>query len=124
MNTRFLSPFFQFSTSYSYTPRYNIVRTKTGYTIQVAVPGYSKEELEVAFSKGKLWVRSLENLKFRENEEDIFIEKGLSEKRFTLEFSVSAELSPKSVTLDKGLLCLDFEKIDSQDSVLEIKEGA
>jgi molecular chaperone IbpA len=124
MNTRFLSPFFQFSTSYSYTPRYNIIRTKTGYTIQVAVPGYSREELEVNFSQGKLWVRSLDNLNLREDENDIFIEKGLSEKRFTLEFSVSAELTPKSVKLDKGILQLNFEKIDSQDSILEIKEGA
>lgn len=124
MDTRFLSPFFQFSTSHSYSPRYNIVRTKTGYTIQVAVPGYSRDQLEVNFSQGKLWVRSLDNLKFRENENDIFIEKGLSEKRFTLEFSVSAELTPKNVTLDKGILQLQFEKVDSQDSVLEITEGA
>lgn len=124
MNNRFLSPFFQYASSYSYTPRYNIVKNVSGYTIQVAVPGIAKEDLEVKFTQGKLWICSLKHLNFLEEEKDVFIEKGISEKPFTLEFSVSAELQPKDVKLEKGILSLVFETKNSQDTILEIEEGA
>ena len=40
--------------SYNTTPRANVVKTDTGYGIELAVPGFSREEFVLAVEKGRL----------------------------------------------------------------------
>lgn len=43
--------------SYNTTPRANIVKTDTGYGIELAAPGFSREEFELTVNKNKLSIR-------------------------------------------------------------------
>ena len=40
--------------SYNTTPRANVVKTDTGYSIELAAPGFSREEFVLAVDDGKL----------------------------------------------------------------------
>ena len=40
--------------SYNTTPRANVVKTETGYGIELAAPGFSREEFAMAVEDGKL----------------------------------------------------------------------
>jgi len=43
--------------SYNTTPRANVVKTDTGYGIELAAPGFSREEFELSVDSDKLTVR-------------------------------------------------------------------
>ena len=40
--------------SYNTTPRANVVKTDTGYGIELAAPGFSRDEFEISVSDGQL----------------------------------------------------------------------
>ena len=43
--------------SYNTTPRANVVKTDTGYGIELAVPGFSRDEFELSVDNNKLTVQ-------------------------------------------------------------------
>ena len=42
--------------SYNTTPRANVVKTDTGYGIELAAPGFSRDEFELSVHKNKLTI--------------------------------------------------------------------
>lgn len=103
-------------------PRYNIIRHSDGaYTLEVALPGWKKEDLEVKFSDGKLTLRGTSKL--QQSEGDVYLHKGLSGKMFERTFTVTAGLTLGKVTLTDGILRVPFQPDPQDERIVTIHEG-
>jgi len=103
-------------------PRYNIVEnTSTGnYRIEVAVPGWSKKELELVHEDNELLIKGKKERKLGDSER--FTHQGLSLKSFERKFILNADLKVNSVELVDGLLTIALSKTpNSNRKVLDIK---
>jgi molecular chaperone IbpA len=103
-------------------PRYNIVEnTRTGnYRIEVAVPGWSKKELELVHEDNELLIKGKKERKL--GDEERFTHQGLSLKSFERKFILNADLKVDSVELVDGLLTIALSKTpNSNRKVLDIK---
>jgi HSP20 family molecular chaperone IbpA len=106
------NPFLNAFDNGSYPP-YNIIKTADGYLIEVSVPGWTKEDLEVTFENRVLKLKAQK----RELEEDTkaeYIYKSLSTKAFSRSWVVSDELDVESVFLENGLLNIELIKAEPQ----------
>ena len=102
-------------------PRYNIVENvETGnYRIEVAIPGWSKEELEVIHEDNELLLKGRKERKLGDTER--FVHQGLSLKSFERKFILNNDLKVDSVELIDGLLTIALSKTpNSNRKVLEI----
>ena len=103
-------------------PRYNIVEnTSTGnYRIEVAVPGWSKKELELVHEDNELLIKGKKERKL--GDEERFTHQGLSLKSFERKFMLNLDLKVDSVELIDGLLTIALSKTpNSNRKVLDIK---
>lgn len=91
-------------------PPYNVFTNKdeTHYTIEVAVAGFSKDELEVALDDGTLTIsgKSTSN----EKPDVTFVHRGISTKKFTRKFKLMEHLEVQSVGLKDGILRVELIK--------------
>lgn len=101
-------------------PRYNIVRVgEQGYRIEVAVPGWSKSDIEISLHKGILTVKGTRSEK--ETEGESYIRKGLSNKNFSRNFGVSEKVKLDRAYMERGLLCIDLhEDVPAEEKPLLI----
>jgi len=105
-------------------PRYNIVEnTKHGnFRVEVAVPGWQQEELELIHDKTELVVRGKKELKLTNDEH--FVHQGLSLKSFERKFIINADIQVDNVELANGLLTIALSRTpDSTRKILEINGG-
>jgi molecular chaperone IbpA len=103
-------------------PRYNIVEnTSTGnFRIEVAVPGWSKNELELVHEDNELLIKGKKERKL--GDEERFTHQGLSLKSFERKFMLNLDLKVDSVELIDGLLTIALSKTpNSNRKVLDIK---
>jgi len=103
-------------------PRYNIVENvDTGnFRIEVAVPGWSKQELELVHDDNELLIKGKKEQKLSESER--FSHQGLSLKSFERKFMLNADLKVDDVELTDGLLTIALSKTpNSNRRVLDIK---
>lgn len=90
-------------------PRFNVVRVgSSGFRLELAIPGWNKEDLEISMHKGVLSV--VGKRKQTENEEESYIYKGLSGKCFTRTFGVSEHIKLDKAYMERGLLCIDLHE--------------
>ena len=104
-------------------PRYNIVENvDTGnFRIEVAVPGWSKKELELVHEDNELLIKGKKERKLSENER--FSHQGLSLKSFERKFMLNADLKVDNVELTDGLLTIALSKTpNSNRKVLILNE--
>ena len=88
-------------------PPYNI--RKDGeeiYTIEIAVAGFSQEDLEVELKEGVLTIRSKS-----ENEEKEYLHRGIARRAFSRSFTLSDDVVVKGADLVNGMLTIDLERI-------------
>ena len=103
-------------------PRYNIVEnTVTGnFRIEVAVPGWSKQELELIHDDNELLIKGKKEQKLSESER--FSHQGLSLKSFERKFMLNTDLKVDDVELTDGLLTIALSKTPNSNlKVLDIK---
>jgi len=103
-------------------PRYNIVENvDTGnFRIEVAVPGWSKQELELIHDDNELLIKGKKEQKLSESER--FSHQGLSLKSFERKFMLNTDLKVDDVELTDGLLTIALSKTpNSNRKVLDIK---
>ena len=82
-------------------PPYNVSKDEGGYLIEIAVPGWSREDLEVTFQDRLLKVQG----KKREVGKNVeYMHKSLSTKAFVRTWVISKDLEIESVFLEDGLL--------------------
>tara|TARA_Y100000004_G_scaffold47867_1_gene52692 strand:+ start:497 stop:919 length:423 start_codon:yes stop_codon:yes gene_type:complete len=90
-------------------PRFNILRVgKHGFRVELAVPGWNKDDLEISLHKGLLTVAG--NVKQVESGDETFVYKGLSGKCFKRTFGVSEHVKLDKAYMERGLLCIDLHE--------------
>lgn len=99
-------------------PRFNTLETKEGYKIEVAVPGWKKEELAVVLRDNELRIKGSK----RSSEGgDPYLHQGLSRKSFDRIFVLNPDLLVDSVKLEDGILSVNIKKDVSKEVSLEIQ---
>ena len=92
-------------------PPYNIRKINDlQYSIEIALAGFSKEDIEVELTDGNLVVRSTED-KASEDSDDSFVHKGIAKRAFMRQFSLSDDIVVKGADLKDGLLVIDLERV-------------
>ena len=91
-------------------PPYNIRKINDyQYVIEMALAGFSKDDIEVELTDGNLAVRSKENTDKDDN--DSFVHKGIAKRSFMRQFSLSDDIVVKGADLKDGLLVIDLERV-------------
>ena len=94
-------------------PPYNIRKTgKDNYSIEVALAGFSKKDVEVEFEDNLLTVRTKQvNKSDEKNEDGEIIHKGISQRQFVRSFTIADDVKVNSAELKDGLLTVACERI-------------
>jgi len=94
-------------------PPYNIVEvSKNKYSIEVALAGYNKKDIDVSVEDGQLTIRSKKSDKDESKDEDgNTIYKGIAKRYFERTFTLSDDVEIKGAELKDGLLTVSLEKI-------------
>jgi len=95
------------ATSTGYPP-YNI--RKGGdytYAIEMALAGFSKDDIEIEVTEGLLTVRSIKEND--ENDSDIY--RGISYRKFNRKFTLADDIVVNDASLENGMLKIDLERI-------------
>lgn len=111
-------------------PPFNISKSQDGlkYTIEMAVAGFSKDELDITLSnetsaEQKLIIKGKKEKSTETNLPD-FVYRGLSTRSFSKEFNISNNYEIESVNLENGLLYINLEakpEIRPEIKKIEIK---
>ena len=91
-------------------PPYNIVKTgPEKYNIEVALAGYSKEDINVDFAEGLLTIKSVKEEK--SDEKDDMLHKGIAKRHFSRTFTIADDVEVKDAELKDGLLKVFLRRI-------------
>ena len=92
---------------------YNIRKTgNDNYAIEVALAGFSKNDVEVEFEDNLLTVRTKQINKSEENNVDgEIIHKGISQRQFARSFTIADDVKVNGAALKDGLLTISCERI-------------
>ena len=105
----YLDRFFNESPQTSNYPPYNLIQLNNHEsTLEIALAGFKKDELQVFTEFGKLYVQGTKE----ESEVDgTFIHKGLAQRSFKRVWTVSDDTEIGSVEFTDGLLTVELNKI-------------
>ena len=94
-------------------PPYNIRKTgKDKYSIEVALAGFNKKDVEVEFEDNLLTVRTKQVNKSEDKSEDgEIIHKGISQRQFARSFTIADDVKVGDAELKDGLLTITCERI-------------
>jgi molecular chaperone IbpA len=107
-------------------PPYNIVKTGANeYNVEVALAGFSRDDVSVEFAEGILTIKSKDKTVSEKQDADgDIIHKGISKRYFSKTFTVSDDVEIKGAELKDGLLTVSLERIVPESKkarVIEIK---
>ena len=90
-------------------PPYNIRKDgETKYFIEMAVAGFSEEDLEVELKEGILTVQSKP---LNEEDETTYVHRGIAKRTFERNFTLSDDVIVKGCDLNNGMLIVELEKV-------------
>ena len=94
-------------------PPYNIRKTgKLTYDIEVALAGYSKEDVSVEYADNVLTIVSKKDQETQEVEDnDGVLHKGIAKRNFSRTFTIADDVEVKGAELKDGLLKVSLVKI-------------
>ena len=107
-------------------PPYNIRKTgKDKYSIEVALAGFSRKDVEVEFEDNLLTVRTKQVNKTEDNiKNGEILHKGISQRQFARSFTIADDVKVNGAELKDGLLTISCEKIIPEikkKRIIEIK---
>jgi len=92
-------------------PPYNIRKTDDfRHVIEIALAGFSKDEIEVVLTDGVLVVKSADLLADKDPNEGL-VHKGIAKRAFTRKFTLADDIEIKDAKLKNGLLEIELEQI-------------
>ena len=101
-------------------PPYNIEKSdEYNYTIEMALAGFGKKDIEIEFAEGLLTVKSV-----KEKEEKATLYKGISQRNFTRKFTLADDIVVKNAKLENGMLSIQLERIvpeEKKPQIIEVK---
>jgi len=101
-------------------PPYNIRKEgEYNYVIEMALAGFSKEDIEVEVADGTLSVRSDKKDDAADN-----LYRGISFRKFNRKFTLSDDIVVNDASLDNGMLTINLERIvpeEKKPRLIEVK---
>ena len=93
-------------------PPYNIHKLNdNNYKIEVALAGYSKDDIELELKDNTLTIRNKIKEKVINEDTNGVIHKGIATRQFERSFTISEDIKVKNAELKNGLLNIDLERI-------------
>ena len=90
-------------------PRYNVIKSgDESYRIELALPGWNKEDIEISLQNSKLTIKG--KRKQEEAKGDFYIYKGLNGKCFERTFTVGEFIKIKKAFTGRGMLLIELEQ--------------
>ena len=109
--------------SYNTTPRANVIKTDTGYGIELAVPGFSRDEFEMTVDNGRLSIEM--RTEDTKEYEDKLIHREYRFTDFKRSFSLPENTSIDAITAryEAGILYIDVpvEEKNVQKRVITVE---
>jgi molecular chaperone IbpA len=94
-------------TSQSYPP-FNIKKIGDNtYTIEMAVAGFSKSDIDIEFSEDKLTVKG----EIKDDATQTWLHKGIANRNFTRTFALNEHVVVMGADLQNGMLLINLERI-------------
>ena len=91
-------------------PPYNIRKiNEAQYVIEIALAGFSKEDIEVEVTEGNLAVRSKKEEET--NGDDSFVHKGIAKRSFLRSWTLSDDIIVQGADVKDGMLIINLEKV-------------
>ena len=91
-------------------PPYNIVKTGDyTYDVELALAGFSKDDIDVEYKDNMLTVKSKE--KAKDDDVDGMLHRGISKRWFAKAFTIADDVEVKGAELKDGLLKISMERI-------------
>ena len=104
----YLNRFWDGPTTDNYQP-YNLVQINNVLSkLEIALAGFKKDEVQVYTEFGKL---SVQGKKEESKDDGEFVYKGLAQRSFTRQWTLSDDTEVRSVRFDDGLLVVELGKI-------------
>ena len=95
-------------------PFYNIVKQgKNKYDIELALAGYSKDDIEVGLEDGVLSIKSKKEDK-EESKDGEILHKGIAKRYFSKSFTIADDVKVKGAELKDGLLRVSLERLSPE----------
>ena len=92
-------------------PPYNIRKTDDfKHVIEIALAGFSKNEIEVVLTDGVLEIKSV-NAITDKDPNDGLVHKGIAKRAFTRKFTLADDIIVKDAKLQDGLLNISLERV-------------
>ena len=100
-------------------PPYNIRKINDlQYVVELALAGFTKDDIEVEVTEGTLTVRSVikkddksNNDEMSSNNEIGFVHRGIAKRSFSRAFQLSDDIIVKSADLQNGMLIVNLERV-------------
>ena len=93
-------------------PPYNIVKTgEYTYDVELALAGFSKDDIEVHYENNMLTVKYKQKDKSEAKDSEGVIHRGISKRWFSKSFTISDDVEIKGAELKDGLLKVSMERI-------------
>ena len=93
-------------------PAYDIIKKNDHqYQIQLALAGFSKDDIEVESKENMLTIKSADKKEETVTEDGDIVHKGIAKRHFERTFTIADDTVVKSAELKDGLLRIDLERI-------------
>ena len=93
-------------------PPYNIIkRDEITYDIEMAVAGFSQEDLEIDYADNVLTVSSKETEPFKDSKEPEYVHRGIAVRKFTKKFQLADDVIVVDASMKNGMLIIAMEKV-------------
>lgn len=106
-------------------PPYDIVKTgENEFELQLALAGYSPEDLSVTVENGSVIVASERSESKDDKEDDAVLYRGIAKRSFRLSYRLNENTEVRDASLDNGLLSIKFERVvpeEQKPRQIEIK---
>lgn len=94
-------------------PHYNLIQVggdDRKYRIEVALAGFSPDDLSVELDGNTLCVSSNRSVE-EDDSKDVFVHKGIANRSFVKKFTLAKEVKVSRVDMKNGMLFIDLEKV-------------
>ena len=103
-------------------PPYNIRKEGDyNYVIEMALAGFSKDDLEIEVADGVLTVRSVKDTT---DDDTSNIYRGISFRKFVRKFTIADDIVVNGANMQNGMLSVDLERVvpeEKKPRIIEVK---
>ena len=106
-------------------PPVNVKESETGYDLEVAIPGFNKEDINIEVKDDLLTIASRQESKQEVTEDNKFTRKEFSFKSFKRMFSLPKTVDKEAIKADykDGILNVNLPKAEKEEGTKRIEIG-